>query len=56
MQQAAHSCPKCSSNWIAQADAQRIIELLLRTLGWHLYRCLRCGHYFYNRRSRRDLT
>jgi hypothetical protein len=53
MQHAPHSCPKCSSSLIARADAQRIVEYMLRVLGWHVYRCLNCEHYFYGRRSRR---
>jgi predicted RNA-binding Zn-ribbon protein involved in translation (DUF1610 family) len=53
MQHVAHSCPKCSSSLIARAYPQRTVEDMLRVLGWHVYRCLNCGHYFYDRRSRR---
>jgi hypothetical protein len=44
-----HLCPRCFSDDIERLRAHGIVDRMARILGWRVYRCLECGHRFYDR-------
>jgi len=48
-----HQCPECSSNVRERVHGRGVVARLARVLGWHHYRCVDCGHRFYDRAVRR---
>ncbi|HXH83516.1 MAG TPA: hypothetical protein VNN07_11370 [Candidatus Tectomicrobia bacterium] len=46
---AVHICPRCSSRDITRVPRRRVLDRMVRLLGWGVYRCYRCGRRFYDR-------
>ena len=51
-----HQCPECSSNFRERIRPRGVVGRIARVLGWHLYRCVECGHRFYDRPIRRKAS
>jgi uncharacterized Zn finger protein len=51
-----HVCPACSSDYRQRVPAAGILQRIARMFGWHLYRCMDCGHRFWDRPTRRKAS
>jgi hypothetical protein len=49
----SHLCPECASDYRERVHSEGMMEQIARLLGWNVYRCLECGHHFYDRPIRR---
>jgi hypothetical protein len=47
-------CPECGSGYRIRVYPHGLVEHIARIFGWHVYRCLECGHYYRDRPSPYD--